>query len=492
MFAKIAMVFSIFIGFSACPFAIARMSLSHDYIGQVLLFPYYSADAGMDTALSLMNHSPAPKIVRMRFRESQNARTVFQFNLFLSPNHVWVGVITRDAKTGGAKLVSRDRSCSSPPLNSQGQAFSTALFTEMDERGIIIDASAERTLQGYIEVIELGNITSKTVQSAIQIVNGKPNDCLAASVALYSDDLLEVRNKAELALSPPEGAISGTGTLIHVAEGNSYNYNAAAVAGAFDTAQHFAPFSAKPAIEDVSKEIAFFDQSSRWEASFARGIDAFSALFMRDMVFGEWTNEPEVNSDTDIVTTFPTKYAYTFNCGTAAQLPFISKGFCKDRGVEEIFQGIVDREERTFLRNIECDPFPCSPPKYLRGASAVSSFAGGIDNRNDWSPTRYDLVSRPPIGSLVLKDAFATRLRPPVGNRGWLAFEFTSKDVQKLYSLPGAKRNGESCGTLALRGLPVLGFYAQKFVNGNVNGVASDYGIANSLAYERRVACSPS
>jgi hypothetical protein len=81
-------------------------------------------------------------------------------------------------------------------------------------------------------------------------------------------------------------------------------------------------------------------------------------------------------------------------------------------------------------------------------------------------------------------------VKPPVGTAGHLQLSFNNAVDRVVTSLPGAKRNGLACGTLFTRGLPIVGLSVQKYVNGNVNGVLSNYGASFDLVYDRSVFCS--
>jgi hypothetical protein len=448
--------------------ATARMHLSSDSVGQILIFPYYTALGGYDTALSVINHSAEFKAVRIRFRESQNGRTVHQLNLLMSPSDMWTGVVARDLSTGGAKLISRDNTCAAPVFNAGGNLFSTAQLTERDQDGDRIDMSNERTASGYVEVFEMGTITNQLIKNAVQLTRGKAEDCPTAITALYSPDFSSSLLQDTAVFSPPTGSISGVGTLINVAQGTSYNYNAVSVAGAFTSAQHFAPTSVRPSLNDVAKDIAFFSSSARWEAEFARGIDAFSALLTRSNVRAEWVNDPSIAGGTDLILTFPTKFAYTLECGFLADFPFVNTGFCANRAPERFSEYTYDREERTYLPQIDFIQ-PYVPPTTAAGAAAIVT----IDN------------------SFVFQKSVVTQnLKPPIGRAGHLQLSFNNAFERRLTSLPSAKRNGVACGTLFALGLPIVGISVQKYVNGNVNGVLSNYGASFDLVYDRSVFCS--
>ena len=86
--------------------------VNHDGLGQVLVYPYYTARDGVATLLSVVNTTNNAKIVKVRFLEGKNSQEVLDFNLFLSPFDVWTGGVT--AKSGGAYLTTSDTSCTNP------------------------------------------------------------------------------------------------------------------------------------------------------------------------------------------------------------------------------------------------------------------------------------------------------------------------------------------------------------------------------------------
>jgi hypothetical protein len=68
-----------------------------DGLGQVLLFPYYTARAGLVQSVSKVETKSSYKAVKVRFLEGKNSREVNDFNLFLSPQDVWNGAVVAQA-----------------------------------------------------------------------------------------------------------------------------------------------------------------------------------------------------------------------------------------------------------------------------------------------------------------------------------------------------------------------------------------------------------
>jgi hypothetical protein len=62
------------------------------------------------------------KAVKVRFIEALDSQEVLDFNLYLSPNDVWAGVITANPNGDGAIIRTADTSCTVPELGTAGGA----------------------------------------------------------------------------------------------------------------------------------------------------------------------------------------------------------------------------------------------------------------------------------------------------------------------------------------------------------------------------------
>ena len=70
------------------------VNLNPDGLGQVLLYPYYTANDGNDTLLSVVNTSSDAKAVKVRFKEGYNSREVLDFNMYMSAYDVWAAEVS--------------------------------------------------------------------------------------------------------------------------------------------------------------------------------------------------------------------------------------------------------------------------------------------------------------------------------------------------------------------------------------------------------------
>src|SRR5215468_6158158 len=154
---------------AACATTPARaVSLNPRGLGQVLIYPYYTANAGFGTLLSIVNTTPRGKALKVRFHEGYNARIVSAFNFYLSPYDVWVGQVF-DTGTGAdsvAALATNDHSCVVPafllPVDP-GSGLPRTNFDATAYSGANADGgptTATRTHEGYFDVIEMGEVTN--------------------------------------------------------------------------------------------------------------------------------------------------------------------------------------------------------------------------------------------------------------------------------------------------------------------------------------------
>jgi hypothetical protein len=461
-------------------------------LGSYLNYPYYTVKDGNDTLMSVVNSTASAKVVKVRFFDAKNTREVLDFNLFLSPFDVWTAAILRTAD-GGASVKTSDTSCTVPGIPASGQPFRNALLNEVDWNGNIIDDSIGRTAEGYMEVIEMATLDSAAAANlprtnasgsvnaanAATHVAGVPRDCGSLS-ALYSSPTV-VSGLAPIHMLAPTGGLFGGAAILNVGKGTDISYDANAYNQTFPTAQHQAPASPSPNIGDIGPGACIIsNQGDVFCGNFpVNPGDAMSAVMMRSNASAEWFIDPALGGGTDIVFNFPTKSLYvpsgaacsgaTSSTSPAGLRPFTTN-FCRPApggAPESVAISAYDREERTSVTQLDFSP-TTSPgvPTLPYEAQVVT-----INNTN------------------VLGSTQSRNITPPTGTSGWIRFDFTSNPGHTLSSVPGATRNGVACGTLTLRGLPVTGFSAQKFSNGNVGGVLSNYGGSFALKTDIAVTC---
>jgi len=199
------------------------VTLNADGLGQVLLYPYYtvretSAGNSYVSLLSVVNSTVSAKAVKVRFLEGKNSREVLDFNLYLSKKDVWVAAII--ATTSGAGIYTPDKSCTTPVVSASSAsptAFVNYAYVGSSADGA--DPSLDRTREGYVEIIEMGDlIPGSDTEDEVTHISGVPT-CVISNT------------QASLDTTAGSGGLFGTMTLINVLAGEDFGIDATALEG---------------------------------------------------------------------------------------------------------------------------------------------------------------------------------------------------------------------------------------------------------------------
>jgi hypothetical protein len=478
--------------------------LSEDGTGQVLIYPYYTVQNGFDTYVSVVNTTSSAKAVKVRFIEGKASWEVLDFNLYLSPFDVWAGAVT--ATTDGAKLVVTDTSCTAPMIPGSVD-FRNLAYAGKDS----YENAMSRVREGYVEIIEMGvpefviakNMTNPLVPITFAAsvthnpATGKPVDCawVNSQWALNSG-----AGTANLNVNAPSGGLTGSGTLINVAQGVDYSYDPTAIEDFSNAVTlHSLPGSTSPSLANAKNEsLVVSSEGSLRRAIFtqwnnttggladnsARGRNAINAVLMRSNVLNEYITDPAINAGTDWVVTFPTK---RLNVGVlAATAPFlkawgdlvvapfytdeVAAGQSVDanwRACEQVEVTIYDREENAKSTGIDFSPSTTPKPTLCKEANIITFKGGNV------------------LGSLNLN-----RNLPDVFSSGWMDLSlYNATDANTNHVLSGNTEAISTVNTVAANvtytGLPVVGFAVEKYVNGSVGGLLSNYGGSFAHKYKR-------
>ena len=467
----------------------------------MLIYPYYTVNAGFGTLLSLVNTSEQGKALKVRIHEGYNGRDVLDFNLYLSPFDVWVAQIfdTSPDGTGAAAIATNDNSCTVPkfsatfgPTPGQGprvQSFSNAGYTDTNsDHG---PTALSRTREGYLEIIEMGTVTNdhhSTLNAITHGSSGVPSKCPQVVDAWAAGGYWMTDPTTDI--DPPSGDLFGAESIINVGEGLIYTVNAEAIDGFSSVAQHTPPGSAAPDLNTASKAAdgtvsAFVPVGATMvEAKYLKPGDAISALFMADDLYNEYVVDPGLNAMTDWIVTFPTKRFYTdpaFVTSTMARTPFDAV-FGADPNVAGTSCSPVrpqrfSREELTTSDGVDFTVHPYWTTAAACYATNVFAFSSGA------SVLASNLVRTGEVFPSVIPAIDVSVVFPA----GHALIDFT-KDSSYIDDLNHvlASTNG-----ISLRGLPALGFAVIDYVNGNVTPeILANY----SGAYPHRstVACTAS
>ena len=442
-------------------------------LGQVLVYPYYTARSDADgnqynTLFLITNTSADTKAIRIWFRESVNGREVAAVNLFLTPFDSWAVAI--GSVGSGARLVAFDQSCfaSNPAVSS-----SVLVFTSADYSGSRADGGAsslDRSLEGYVEAIEMGTVSDGTTLAALNVdranaFDAKP-DC-ATAVAVPLDNTTKV--------APPTGGLTGSAFIVNVAAGTLYSYDATAL-DSFSGVAMWAPVTAAaPTLRDVNPKASDVVDASgvhhaTWDTTKgANPADPVTAVLMQSQIMNYFVLNQGTASRTDWVVTMPTKPFYTDASlsGSTPPMPPFESAFggagapdyfgilptglwYPDPGTTQLY----DREGRYTVGTWDWGPNPPAPTLYLdRVANVLSSHASSLFA----SSQRTFVFGFPPI------------------ENGWAVlapYQYPDSPVHRLVSTDTPPQT--------YVGLPMIGFMANDYVNGMLPGasgpILSNYG----------------
>ncbi len=314
------------------------VNLNPDGLGQVLLYPYYTANGGNQTILSVVNTTDNAKAVKVRFLEGFNSREVLDFNLYLSRHDVWVAAIADDS--GTPTLYIPDTSCTVPYLYQYGMdagfGMGKQAFLDLAYTGDYADGGPteiQRAAEGHFEMIEMGTITPGS-ETAIDVthVAGVPLDCNeltkkwsevvgGVSGIWYREANLGandcgIDDQACTDTQRASGGLFGGGAVVNPENGTMYSYDAKAIQGFDKTPDglHYEPGTIFPSLNSGSEDDAwvFFGvpQNRAVELEYEHSVDAVSAVFMHEHIMNEYSVEADLNAGTEWILTFPTKNFY--------------------------------------------------------------------------------------------------------------------------------------------------------------------------------------
>lgn len=437
------------------------MNVSQQGLGQVLLFPYYTAKNGFDTVFTVTNTSNQVVVAKVRWREALNSREVRDFNVIMSPHDVWTGAVTLGADGQTAAFRTYDKTCTSPALPNSATAagakeiaFSNAAYTTTPpfttDKGT---GALSRTQEGYFEIIEMGVFAAGDETAAANEVafgsvhvNGTPRNCAYIDTSVLADYDGTNAN----ALQAPIDVLKGAVSYINVASGQAIEAPVTAIEGFSDGAAiWFAPGDLQPSLADgdAAENADYFAAGNGYttDAIATTSEDTISVMLMADAVLNEFASDG-VGALTSWIVTYPTKHFYTD--GVAVN-PF-SNDFVANGGqsCDDISFTMYDREEKTVTVSTG-NVFSPAPngagPAQLCYEANVITFNGA--NIFGSGTNRLDI------------DTTA------VGTAGWGALTLVGQgDV-----------NGNAV-TFGAAGLPVIGFAAVLRNNSTEAGNNRNYG----------------
>lgn len=491
------------LGFAAAANAVI---VNHDGLGEVLLYSYYTTEDGNDSLINITNTTGQVKAVKVRFVESMNSQEVLDFNLYLSPYDVWTGVVTKTAN--GAKLKTPDNSCTVPAIpgagNKAGQYEPGVEFRNYQYQGTAYNNNAggpqgtDRTRTGYLEVIEMGTLndcpsdagsscpSTLTPATWATHVNGKPAAC-AALTALWTDARSPwVQGATNFLISAPTGGLYGSSIIVNVDGGTDISEDATALNYFSDIPLHAAPGTVAPSLLDADPWFVLDDGTYGYAEN---GIDAVSAVLMKGSISNDYLTTADLNASTDWVVTMPTKRFYV-NKWTPASAAERENGWKVSPSTQspEPFTSFWTNTELDGVAGTACEQIgivywnqeegektpsgvdfspapPGDAPFSLCYEANVIHINGGSVVGGGYTDSNLDLASGFDAGWINVNLD-----NPPGGIENPDNGETYYREIDaELYPTWG----GSGYGWVV--GLPVIGFSATQFVNGDVGGLLSNY-----------------
>lgn len=503
---------ALFAGLLGVTSQVSAVNLSPNGLGQVLIYPYYTVNADQQTLLSVVNTTNVGKVVRVRFLEGYNGRDVLDFNLYLSRHDVWTATVFSlgdlpggaGGDTSFAAIFTTDNSCTDPMALTASGTFSNSAsgvsqgyqqFLDYDYTGSNADTgptSADRTREGHVEIILMNDvIPGSELDADITHVNGVPADCV-------SSDLERATGYAPPTLDPvtgeattrADGGLFGSASIVEVAKGTFYSYNADALEGFTYVSLYTSPGTPEPALNSVNDRgnplaatAHVFANGDELSATFpspaqgSRAIDAVSALFTANNVLNEYVTAANEAIGTDWVVTFPTRRFYVDAQpggwlppgSSTAYAPFEELFGQVTPGGSCVVVGTVsyDREEASATQT--CSFCPCAP-----GGHPVICLNTNVIRFQDESI----------LGTIRV---VASQDISQYGNSGWLNVDLASSG--SALSDSGLDGLGHALYPATngnvFHGLPVAGFAATRFTNGSVPLPGGGNALANYTAANR-------
>ena len=464
----------------------AAVTLNPRGEGQVLLYPYYTVNGGNDTYLSVTNTTAQSKALKVRFRESRNARPVLEFNVYVGAYDVWTAAAFALDGNGPANLLTQDTSCTVPAIGTNTSLPQLANGTRyLPFRNFAYsDASRDngpsqlsRTREGYIEVIDMGTLRvgSGLTQVAEEVAHGSLPGGLPVGCPQVVNNWITTQGAwGDLStgnrmkdIERPTGGLYGTAQIINVANGMLHAYVADAIDGFYggsapEGGLHYAPGAGHPTLADASdggptvSSLVTLDDGRSVASTWAQGTaDAISAVLMRNEIHNEFEFTPAIGAASEWVLTFPTKSFYADTGGTP-RAPFTDAYADDGQSCEPTTSTAFGRDQET-TDNI-CN---LTPPGLVH-CGAKPNVCNAVSNVVPLRVGSPEVVASPIFGSGAVDNGSGSATPWSLSN--------TTHGIGAIAFPQGLPNGGHALVSLngdRYVGLPVIGFWSVNYMNSN-------------------------
>jgi hypothetical protein len=349
-------------------------------------------------------------------------------------------------------------------------------------------------------MIEMGVVQagSTLANAATHNTAGVPANCAALTAAWLPGGTWANNQLANILL--PGGGLYGSGAIVNAAEGVMYSYDAVALEGfytnsAAPAALHSDPASVFPNLGSadsgggVSRSTVIANNGQTlvvdtWApvglSGANGGWDSVSAVLMHDNVYNEYVTAASLGATSEWVLTFPTKNWYVDRSSARAPFSNVFFGTTANPGSCERFTiDLWDREEQR-PRDVNIIP---SPPPPVIGAPVLCYEAQVVTFNQTLTAISPGFRSETAnLGARYAENIPATTgstgspPNTPFG-AGHAKFGFNAA-TQRLIN-PGSGNQ--------YQGLPVIGFWTLRAINGNLGGTLANYSGTWEHKYSRNI-----
>jgi hypothetical protein len=429
---------------------------------------------------------------------------------------VWVGAISpadaANANSGGV-LTTPDNSCTVPAIPLAGFPFVTFAFDgsagnaprDHNVTALPRYSNIDRTREGYVEMIEMGVVQagSAFANAATHNTAGRPANCALLTQAwLPSGSWSSTNGAANIQL--PTGGLYGSGAIVNAAEGIMYSYDAVALEGFYTNgnapaALHTDPVRVVPNLGSadsgggVSRSTVIANNGQTlvvdtWApvglVGAAGGWDSVSALFMHDNVYNEYVTAASLGATSEWVLNFPTKNFYVDRA--TARAPFSNVFFATTTApgaCERYSIGIWDREEQ-IPRDVPGGLVPSPPPPGPSPLIPVFCYEAQVVSFNQ-TLTAISPGFRSETANLGAR--YAENIPANSGPGGTPANTAFGAGHARLTFGETSQRLINPTSGNRYQGLPVIGFWTLRAINGNLGGTLANYSGTWEHKYSRDI-----
>ncbi len=417
------------------------VELMNNQPGEVLLFPFFTAENGWDTYINLSLAGPSFQggvAAKIRILDGVTGEVVKDFNIYPGRLENWRASISKDGELRTILRV-EEGSCQVQEDLSFGEA------------GTIIEIPSG---VGMIEVYGIGHYGHRNTTCQDIAERWQPGG------AWDTDPSLDIIPR------PNDRSIMGEAYLVNVNEGLAVTYSATALADVFTDFEHTAPGSSSPNLSEA-EPIAIIDGITHQVVS-DEGIDAVAMVLSmnKEFLINDVVSAPSINARTEWVMSYP--LARHRNYKPHDVLVDENIRHCEAFGRKSPGQGeptvmaILDSTTGVLAwGNGQSNGIEFSPAPMFPFAAAFCNAVNVVGFLEDHDPILVENESpyiSPPPGDMVGNESYTLRWGPyphefPVGS--------------------GIKR-------------PALGFRITTFQNGTLDGGNTLANYATLRAHQRR------